>query len=275
MGRKEHKFHYLHFRGLGGFTLIEVLVGVALSSLIVLVLFEALTAQNRTYSIQDDMAEMQQNLRVAIETVPKEVMSAGLGKPAWSMINGMDASSWYSSATAYTPYRISSSGDNNSIDIVGCIDNTASHLSADASVGSTTITLNGGEGSNFNTTTKQDINIGAMENAKVTAVVGDSLTIDTNPSAGGNQGLQYVQPANTIVCLVKWVSYSLGSGNVLYVNRHQGDGDQPVAQDITAMTLSVSGKLLTISLTGRTRNPDRTTGQYITSQVTSKALLRN
>jgi prepilin-type N-terminal cleavage/methylation domain-containing protein len=275
MDRKKRQLQHNCLRSIRGFTLIELLIGLALSCLIAVVLFELLSSQNRTYSIQDDISEMQQNLRVAVERISRDVMSAGLGKPSWSTINGVDASSWYNTTNAYTPYTITSSGGNNTIDIIGCIETTVSRLSADAAAGSVTITLSAGEGGNFNTTTKQEINIGAVENAKVTGVAGDTLTIDTNPSSGGNQGLLYAQPANTLVCLVKWVTYSLGGDHVLYINTHQGEGNQPLAQNITAMTISISGKLLTLNLTGSTSRPDRTTGQYMTTQVTNKVLLRN
>lgn len=275
MGRKKHQSEYYGFRGVGGFTLIELLVGIALTSVIVIFLYEFLTSQNRTYSLQDDIAEMQQSLRVAVERISRDMMMAGLGKPAWSTINGVSASAWYNSTNNYTSYNITASGGNNAIDIVGCIDGTVSRLAANAAVGATAISVNSGEGSNFNTTTAQDINIGAAENAKTTAVSGDTLTIDIDPSSGGNQGLQSAAPANSVVCLVKWVTYGVDADNNLTINTHQGAGNQPVAQNITGMTLSITGKLLTISLTGRTRNPDRSTGQYITTQVTNKVLLRN
>ena len=115
-----------------------------------------------------------------------------------------------------------------------------------------------------------------MENAQVTAINGDQLTIDTSSIAPNNQPLAFTHPAGSVVCLVEWVTYSLAS-NVLYVHRHHGSGDtrQPVAEDITAMTISIAGKLLTINLTASTKNPDRTTGQYFTTSVTNNVLLRN
>ncbi len=275
MGRKNDKFHHNRFRDLAGFSLIELLIGLVLSTIIAVVLYELLTTQNRTYSVQDDIAEMQQNLRVAIERVSRDVMTAGLAKPPWSSINGADASSWYSSASGYPSLGLTTIATGQSINMVGCFEGTVAYLNAAAAAGSTSLTLTAAAGDSFNTSTKQDINVGGMENAKITAVAGSTLTIDRDPVAGGAQGFLYDHPANSIVCLVKWVTYWVGNDNVLYVNTHQGDGDQPVALNITAMTVSLSGKLVTITITGRTRNPDRTTGQYFTSQVTNKVLMRN
>ncbi len=255
--------------------MVELLIALFLGSLVVLTFYQLLMTQNITHSRYDEAAEMQQNLRAAIDRISRDAMLAGLGKPSWSTINGMDTSSWYNAGNGYTAYRIGVSGSNNTLDLIGCFGTTVSHLNADAAVGATGVTLNSGEGANFNTTTLQDISIGAAENAKVMSVSADSLTIDTNPSVGGNQGLALLEPANTYVCVVTWLTYAIGLNNMLYLDAHQGQGNQAIAQDISAMTLSVTGKLLTITLTGKTANPDRTTGQYITSQVTNQVLLRN
>ena len=255
--------------------MVELLIALFLGSLIVLTFYQLLMTQNKTHSLYDDTGEMQQNLRAAMDRLSRDAMSAGLGKPSWTTINTVDVSGWYNAGTAYTPYRVTVNGANNNLDLIGCFGATVSHLSADAAVNQTTLNLNAGEGVNFNTTTLQDISIGAAENAKVTNVAADILTIDTNPTLGGNQGLLLVEPTNTYVCVVTWVTYSIGANDVLYIDAHQGQGNQAVAQDISAMTLNLTGKLLTINLTGRTAKPDTTTGQYITSQATNQVLLRN
>ncbi len=282
MGKQQkYYFGYDHFRGIKGFTLIELLVGVALSSILALVLYEMLTTQDRVYSLQGDITEMQQNLRTAVEKISRDLTMTGSGKPQWSIINQApdgDASSWYNSANGWKPYRITGSGTNYAIDIIGCIDSAPVYTNVDAAAGSTTITLQTGQGANFNTTTKQDINIGGTENAKITAVAGNTLTIDTDPATAGNQGLLNAYSTGNYVCSVKWVTYSLGTSggiDVLRMDEHRGSGNQPIAQYITGMTISMSGNLVTLTLTGRTKKPDRTTGQYISSQATNKIMLRN
>ena len=105
------------------------------------------------------------------------------------------------SGPAYTPYSIGLVGTNNTLDLIGCFGATVSHLNADAAVNQTTLTLNNGEGVNSNTTTLQDISIGAAENAKVINVNADTLTIDTNPTTAGDPGLLLLEPANTYVSL--------------------------------------------------------------------------
>jgi Tfp pilus assembly protein PilW len=254
---------------------VELIMAIALSSMLALVVYGMMTAQNRAYSLQDDSAEMQQNLRVAAERISRDLKMAGFGKPAWSTINQADASSWYNSANGYRAYNISGGGDSYAIDIVGCIDASATQLSAATAYGSTTLTLPTGDAARFNTTTKQDINIGSSENAKVRTVSGNSLTIDTDPVAAENQGVAYDHGTGAVVCLVKWVTYSRGTDNVLYVNQHQGAGNEPVAQSISLLTFSVTGKTVTFTLRGTSSRPDRTTGQYVTGEMTGKVFLRN
>jgi hypothetical protein len=275
MGREKHSLKQYSIGNVKGVSFIELMIGVVLVSVVVIILYEMLTSQSRTYVLQDDLAEMQQNLRVAVEKVSRDLTMAGFGKPRWSTINQADASAWYNGGTNYRSYNISASGSNHTIDMVGCIDAMAGHANVGVAAGSTTITLQAGEGPSFNTTTKRDINVGCVENGKIQAVAGDILTVDMDPAAGGNQGFQFDHGTDTLVCAVKWVTYSLGGDNVLYMDEHRGDGNQPVAQNITGMTVGVSGNLLTLTLTARTRNPDRTTGLYVTSQVTNKIRLRN
>ena len=72
-----------------GLTLIELLIGVCLSSIVVLALYGILTSQNRTYALQDDASTMQQNLRVALESMARNIRMGGFGKlSTWTTMAG-------------------------------------------------------------------------------------------------------------------------------------------------------------------------------------------
>ena len=62
-----------------GFTLIELLVALAIGSIVLTVMFTMFRSSNRSYITQDYVAEMQQNLRVAMLYVSRDVRMAGLG----------------------------------------------------------------------------------------------------------------------------------------------------------------------------------------------------
>ena len=62
-----------------GFTLIELIIAVALSSLVGVLIYTVFINQTQAYRMQADMGTMQQNLRVAMEMLSRDVSMAGWG----------------------------------------------------------------------------------------------------------------------------------------------------------------------------------------------------
>lgn len=60
-----------------GFTLIELMVAMAVSSMFVAVVYMAFTTQQRSYVSQDQVAEMQQKLRAGMRYMGKELVMTG------------------------------------------------------------------------------------------------------------------------------------------------------------------------------------------------------
>jgi prepilin-type N-terminal cleavage/methylation domain-containing protein len=282
MERTSTQFQHCHFRAVGGFTLIELLVGLAITGILVIALWTLMETQNRTYGFQDSSGEMQQNLRVAVERLSRDLMRAGRG-PQWSNINGNDLSAWYNAVNNWIPYRISTTVDPVTgvttavtVDVIGCIDGTAGSLSAQANSGDTTITLQAGEADSFNNETRREISIGGVENARVRNVDGNQLSVSTNPDPDpllAAQALQSSHHAETDVCQVQWVTYQW-NGNVLTVNEHLGNGAQEIVRNITSMAVNdspIDWRQLTIRLTGTTTG----TNTPIASTVTNTIVLRN
>jgi prepilin-type N-terminal cleavage/methylation domain-containing protein len=258
-----------------GFSLIELLIGIALCSVLSLALYEVFSSQHRIYTVQDDVAEMQQNARVAVETLARTVRMAGFGKQdSWTTMTGYADTGGYgftSLSFAMNP----SSGTANLLHLVGCVDGPAATLAVAVTGNPTTITLQSGEGNLFNTTTKSNISIGGKENAKIKAINGDVLTIDTDLTAGGNQGLQSDYNIGTEVFIVKWLTYSVdGASNppALVVNEHEGAGSQEIAQFVSGFTVTVTGKIALLTLTGETKSRE---GKTVTQTVTTKVMTRN
>ncbi len=61
----------------GGFTLVELLLALFISSVMVAAIFSFFIAQNRSYSQQDQLIQMHQNLRAAVNLMVKEIRMAG------------------------------------------------------------------------------------------------------------------------------------------------------------------------------------------------------
>ena len=62
-----------------GFTLIELIIAIALSSLVGILIYTVFINQTAAYRSQADMGTMQQNLRVAMEMLSRDVSMAGWG----------------------------------------------------------------------------------------------------------------------------------------------------------------------------------------------------
>jgi prepilin-type N-terminal cleavage/methylation domain-containing protein len=260
-------------RNLGGFSLVELMITLALLGIVTVSLNSLMASQDRTYKLQDRSAEMDQNLRAAMDTVSRDVMNSGRGPGAWSTISGADASAWYNAANGWRPYGIATA---NTVHLIGCLDSSAGTLSAQANAGANTITLNAAIPG---VAVGSDINIGGDvglngENAKVTAVAGTTLTISTSATAAVS--LQRTHVSGTGVCRLQWVTYAVGAGNVLTVTSRAVNGTpttQTVADRISGMTLAsdvTDPRLLTVTLNGLTAG-----SVGIATSVTNRAYRRN
>jgi len=76
-----------------GFTLVEMLITVALSTLVSVMIYTVFISQTQAFRAQADMGSMQQNLRVAMEMITRDVASAGFG-------TAYDGGSWGESGQA-------------------------------------------------------------------------------------------------------------------------------------------------------------------------------
>jgi prepilin-type N-terminal cleavage/methylation domain-containing protein len=60
-----------------GVTLIELLVALVICSIIIAAIYRLFVAQTRAYTVQDEVAEVQQNVRNAMEVIVRDVRMAG------------------------------------------------------------------------------------------------------------------------------------------------------------------------------------------------------
>lgn len=73
VGMKTHLYLLNH----RGFTLVELLVTLAISGIIMTGVYTAFKSQNDSYQAQDQVVEMQQNIRAALELLTQEIRAAG------------------------------------------------------------------------------------------------------------------------------------------------------------------------------------------------------
>lgn len=65
-----------------GFTLIEMLIAVLLSGILVIVIYQFFDFQKKNYTLQDQLTEMQQNLRVGMDALSRDLRMGGYGVPS-------------------------------------------------------------------------------------------------------------------------------------------------------------------------------------------------
>jgi prepilin-type N-terminal cleavage/methylation domain-containing protein len=76
----------------GGFSLIEVLISIAITLIVMGAVFGLLTRGQRSFQREPEVADLQQSARTALDLVSKDILQAGAGLPpefpAFSRING-------------------------------------------------------------------------------------------------------------------------------------------------------------------------------------------
>lgn len=68
---------YPSIRSTAGFTLVELIIAMLLTGIISIGIFSAYKAQQRTYTVQDEVTEMQQRVRAGLYLMIQEVRMAG------------------------------------------------------------------------------------------------------------------------------------------------------------------------------------------------------
>ena len=245
-----------------GFTLIELLIGMAISLVVVTAMSGVFISQRKTYAVQEQISEMQQNARAAMDIMSREIRMTGYGAPPTSNLSTWIA--WVTSpAIDDNPKIVDGGGANpDEIYIVACFGGPVTTLSAAASAGDTTLSVE--DAIKFNTNRKKVISINGLENAVIKGISGGTLTIDTDPTTTGNQGLTNSYASGASVCIVKVICYSIvedteGSNKIYTLKRNEnlGAGRQPLAENIVDLQVTRSGSTIEIDpLIAQTDKPD-------------------
>ncbi len=75
----------------GGFTLIEMMVSMAILTVVVAGVFSLLNPSHGTFQAQPEVSDMQQRLRVAADSINKDLVMAGAGMYSGNMVGTLDA----------------------------------------------------------------------------------------------------------------------------------------------------------------------------------------
>jgi prepilin-type N-terminal cleavage/methylation domain-containing protein len=206
-----------------GFTLVELMVVVAIFMFIIAAVLEAYTTQQHASVTQEQVSDAQQNGQIAMDFLSKEIRMAGFGMPA-TAVNG------FSNAISPAINNDATSGN-------GVLDGTdqitvvtgyrqISTLANAATQGTFTITLNN-NGNNFDTNKKKYVCIDATtqeDNYVVSSGAGNTLTLSSALTRDYDVGAP--------VFLVKAITYSVNEARVLTRDENTGGGAQTIAPNI-------------------------------------------
>jgi len=200
-----------------GLTLIELLIALVLSSLLTAVLYRAFIGQRRTDTVQDQVADIQQNVRIAMGQMTREIRMAGYGGDMLSVFGDING---------YTDIITPASNAITIIlaDEVGVLKQNAAQGAHQVRVTNSRI---------FNSDKKKYLCLNGLNNYSVQSVTGDTITL-TAPLGEGH-------PIHQPVYLVKAVSYYVGTSGaktVLRRNENTGGGGQPLAENIERLDFS-------------------------------------
>jgi prepilin-type N-terminal cleavage/methylation domain-containing protein len=222
-----------------GITLIELLVALTISGILVAGVYRTFVSQQHTYTVQEQVVDMQQNVRLAINRMTRELRMAGFGKMDATFFGGGGMHGTFSNV-------VNPGGGGTSVTVVeGYQTVIPTTLSAYAPIGSKKdIQVN--DASGFDTGKKRYICINGTESLEITKITGNQIDF--------KDGTKQEHFAGEPVFLVMAITYSRGISEgkwALLRDDNLGLGAQPIAENIDDLQFAY------LDLNGNpTANPD-------------------
>jgi prepilin-type N-terminal cleavage/methylation domain-containing protein len=266
-----------------GITLIELLVALIISGLLLAAVYRTFIGQQKAFVVQDQVVDMQQNMRVAINRMMTEIRMAGFGNLSMVLPVTISGKTFNNSINIDTP----SAG---SLTILSATGGTSA-LTLAATIGQnqvTVSTLTDTLGNPlFDTGNRKYICVGGLESHIINAIDNGTKTITLNGP------LIFTHPTGTPVFTIKAFTYKVSAVSgipTLLKDENLGDGLQPEADGIENLRftyLDANGnitanppdiRVIRVSLTARAerQDPDLKNGDgYRRRQIASNIHIKN
>jgi prepilin-type N-terminal cleavage/methylation domain-containing protein len=225
-----------------GVTLIELLIALGISSILVAALYRTFIGQQKTYIVQDQVVDMQQNVRVAINKMMRDVRMAGFGGDGdfQKDIDGLHLGPYVLDVPPNTLNGFTQviTPNNDNITIVGGF-KQVSTLAAEAAGGKTQVTLaSAADASQFDGAAHHFISIGGTESNIVSSRAGAVLTLSKGLKLTHKITDSLGNPVSIPIFKIQAITYVCGISDgkpVLQRNENTGGGGQPLAEDIESV----------------------------------------
>jgi prepilin-type N-terminal cleavage/methylation domain-containing protein len=277
-----------------GLTLIELLVAMAISAVLIAAMYRTFIGQHRTYTVQEQVVDMQQNARVAINRMMREIRMAGFGNV--SMVLPVQF-------IAYGQTRTFNHVINPDTPAAGCI--TIITATEDFANIIKEIDLKSGKITVDRLKNAQDTPLFDMEKRKYISIGGleaheiiDLAETEDGPELTLKDNLRFNHPINTKVFPVRAISYQVlveDGKPILKRDENLEGGRQPLAENIETIqfeyfdadgnptAIPADIRMVRVTVTARTRIPDieiREEGKLVKEEyrrrtISSNILVRN
>lgn len=202
-----------------GITLIELMVALVIVSTLIAGIYRTFASQQRAYTVQEQVADMQQNVRLAIHRMTRELRMAGYGR--------MDATFFGADGVHGVCKHVVNPSGPDRVTVVGGY-RAVTTLSSDAAKGTKIIQVN--QGASMDLAKKQYISINGLESRRIKKITGNQIELFSN--------LTNDHQAGEPVFLILAITYSLGTvdgRSVLLRDENLGQGPQVVAENIESL----------------------------------------
>jgi prepilin-type N-terminal cleavage/methylation domain-containing protein len=281
-----------------GITLIELLVALVIAGILVAAVYRTFLSQQKTYTVQEQVVDMQQNVRALINRMMREIRMAGFGNvsmllpPPYGLGPGVTIGGKNYTDVVNPDYPVAGS-----VTILSGICFYYINGSGEKVVVSTTEvpvvpnqikvnSLTDTQGNVlFDTGDRKYVSIGGVESYTITNIVGTTLTLSGN--------LTYSHPVNTPVFAIRAISYQVGIVDgkpTLLRDENTGAGGQSLADNIETLQfgyLDANGnptanppgiRIVQVTLRATTNDSDpeyKSDGGYRKRTIASNVRLRN
>jgi prepilin-type N-terminal cleavage/methylation domain-containing protein len=271
------------FKKAKGITLIELLIALVISSILIAGIYRTFIQQQKSYATQEQVADMQQNVRVAINRMMREIRMTGFGNVQGVLpVTFLGGRTYPNVINTDLPFA-------GALTIVSAIGGNAI-LTAQPGGPLASNQIQVSALAEFDTNDRKYISIGALESHFITAIDVPNKVLTLNTDVGNFYQIGGMNP--TLVYAIRGISYQIAndaSGRpILRRDENIGGGFQPVADNIEAIEfrnpdgstpLNPTSTSMQVAVTARTDRPDpelqKAGDGYRRRQFTSIILQRN
>lgn len=255
------------------FSLLELMISLAVTGLVVAGTSGFFVA-NKNRNLSEDLnSAVEQSLRFAADRIAVDLRNSSYGVPA------SNRALWIPWVAGFTvnPSIESHGSAADSLSVAHCTLQPLTTLASAAGAGATTLTL--ATAASLDTWARSLVFIDERESALVRSVSGSTITIDTDPTKAGNQGLANSVSRGASVCRVDVATYSIdGATKTLRLDLQQGDGPRVLADGIVDLRVIIDSSGMQpqyqVRLTGETGQIDPVAGAFtrvvLTTHVTPR-----